>query len=63
MTLHLQLALIGATIVLIGLPVLAVDWMRERKERRRAFRLAQADKITVPVAPCNLYRSLERLKK
>ena len=63
MTLSLQLALIGSAIILIGLPVLAWDWIRERRERKAAFRIAQLDKITVPVAPCSLYRTLERLKK
>jgi len=37
--------------------------VERHRARRAAFRLAQAEKIIVPVAPCSLYRSLERLKK
>jgi hypothetical protein len=62
-TLQTQLAVIAGAILLSSAPVILIEALRSRRERRAAFRKAQADKIVVPHPTLTLYRTIERLPR
>ena len=60
-TLQTQLAVIAGAILLTALPAVILIAIRERRERRAAFRRAQAERIVVPHPTVALYQSIQRM--
>ena len=61
MSLELEIALIGGSVILAALPAVILLAIRDRRERRAAYRIAQLDKIAMPHPSITLYQSINRM--
>ena len=61
MTLSLELALIGSALVVSALPAVLILAIRARRERKAAYKIAQAERIVVPHPSITLYQNINRM--